>query len=90
MKFEQKPFGKLGRVPESSKREQDPEARFKQVISLHESKGTTGDSALDELVSDYVGIQAFNEVAGVIGDMAALERDKNLILSYLKEHPEIL
>jgi hypothetical protein len=87
MTFESRPFGKRDALSES--KENSLEKRFAQMLEKHEDDGTTGDSALDELIGDYIGILAFNEVAGVMGDMAALERDKNLILDYLKKHPTL-
>jgi hypothetical protein len=87
MSFESKPFGKRGTPTES--KENTLEKRFAQMLKKHERDGTTGDSALDELIGDYIGLQALNEVAGVFGDMAAIERDKNLALSYLKKHPTL-
>jgi hypothetical protein len=87
MKFEHKLFGKQAVPVEST--EHTLEKRLIQALEMHEKESTTGDAALDELISDYVGILAFNKVAGVLADGAAIERDKKLILDYLKEHPRL-
>ncbi len=68
---------------ESSYSDATLEKRFRDAVARFEKDGTTGDETLDELVSDYIGFNAFNLGAGPLGHSVEEERQEELIKEHL-------
>ncbi len=83
MKFVEKAFGKRTEAPKTV--EEKLEERFAQAVKDFNANATFLDSTLQEMVSDYVGLVTFNEAAGVFADTVEIEKQKKLILEYLKK-----
>jgi len=74
-------FGKRGVEMGKLEIVRDVEKEFKAFI---ESEVSSGDKDLDEMRSDYIALEAFNDVAGVFSDSNEMERIKENILAHLK------